>query len=182
MSHHVAFLRGINVGGKTLKMDALRKALQTVEYQNVSTVLASGNLVIANKETDQAKLRSEIETIIKDTFGLDVHVIVRSAAELQKLVDSEPFKGIKVTPQTRLYVTFLSQAPKSKLRLPYTSLDGNYIILKVNKGEVIGVMTLTPKSGSVDMMAVLEKEFGRDITTRNWNTILKVHSLLENEH
>lgn len=179
MNQYVAFLRGINVGGKTLKMDALRKALEEPGYQNVSTVLASGNVVFEHKETNQAKLRSEIKKIIKDTFGLDVYVIVRSAAEIQKLVRSEPFNGIKITPKTRLYVTFLSKASKSKLKLPHKSLNGDYIILKVNKGEVISVLTLTPKSGTVDAMAVLEKEFGKDITTRNWNTILKVHSVLE---
>ncbi len=179
MSQYVAFLRGINVGGKTIKMDALRKALETAGYKNIKTVLASGNVFFESKETDQDNLRSEIEKIIKDTFGLDVRVIVRRAAEIQKLVKSEPFKGIKVTPKTRLYVTFLSQKPKSKLKLPHKSLNGDYIILKVNKGEVIGVLTLTPNSGTVDAMAVLEKEFGGDITTRNWNTILKIHSLLE---
>lgn len=179
MKQSVAFLRGINVGGKTLKMDALRKALEEAGYQNVSTVLASGNVVFTNEENDQPKLRTEIEKIIKNTFGLDVHVIVRSGAEIQKLVKSGPFNGIRVTAKTRLYVTFLSQPSKSKLKLPHKSLNGDHVILKVSKSEVIGVMTLTPKNGSVDMMAVLEKEFGEEITTRNWNTILKVHSLLE---
>ncbi len=179
MAKYVALLRGINVGGKTIKMDALRKALEAAGYENVSTVLASGNVVFESKEADRAKLRFQIEQIIKDTFGLNVHVIVRSAREIQKLVKSEPFKGIKVTPKTRLYVSFLSQAPKSKLKLPYRSLSGDYVILQVNKGEVIGVLTLTPNSGTVDAMAVLEKEFGANIATRNWNTILKLHSLLE---
>jgi uncharacterized protein (DUF1697 family) len=178
VSQYAGFLRGINVGGKTLKMDALREALEAGGFENVSTVLASGNVVFENKEIDQAKLRSGIEKIIKDTFGLNVHVIVRNVTELQKLIKSEPFKGIKVTPKTRLYVTFLSQAPKSKLKLPHKSLNGDYIMLQVSKGEAIGVLTLTPHSGTVDAMAVLEKEFGKDITTRNWNTILKVHSLL----
>lgn len=179
MKQHVAFLRGINVGGKTLKMDALRKALEEAGYTNVHTVLASGNVVLEGVEADPAKVGNKIEKIIADDLGMDVHVIVRSAAQLQKLVKSGPFKGIKVTPKTRLYITFRSQAPKTKFKLPHKSLGGDYILLKVNKSEVVGVLTLTPKSGTVDLMAVLEKEFGKDITTRNWNTILKVRSLLE---
>lgn len=177
MNAYVAFLRGINVGGRTIKMDALRELLEDLGYANVRTVLASGNVVFETKNTNPAKLKNEIEKGIKEQFGFDVHIILRSAKELKTLVKQDPFKGVKVTPQTRLYITFLSQPAKSKLKVPHKSLAGDYEILAVTPGHIASVLTLG-KSGTVDAMAILSKEFGEQITTRNWNTIEKTHKLL----
>ncbi len=178
MAKYAAFPRGINVGGRTVKMDALREALETAGYENVKTLQAAGNVVFEARESDPPALRAKVEKTIKDKFGFNVHVIIRSAAEIRKLIRSAPFKGIKVKPQTRLYVTFRSEGTKSKLKLPYRALKGDYTILWVSKSEIISALTLTPKVGTVDAMAILEKEFGKEITTRNWNTILKLRPLL----
>jgi uncharacterized protein (DUF1697 family) len=175
---YAAFLRGINVGGRTIKMDKLCQVLQEQGFENVKTLLASGNVVFESKAGDSTA-RANIEQAIKDAFGFEVHVIVRSAREVLTLVKENPFKAVKMTPNTRLYVTFLSKPPKSKLKLPHTALGGDYKILNVTKGHVISVIALTPKSGTVNAMEILGKEFGIEITTRNWNTIQKVAKLLD---
>ncbi len=177
MAKYAAFLRGINVGGRTIKMDKLRQVLEEQSFDHVKTLLASGNLVLESKAGAPA-VRAKIELAIKDAFGFEVHVIVRSAQEVLDLVKENPFKGVKVTPKTRLYVTFLSNPPKTKLKPPYTSLGGDYQILEVTKGHVVSVLTLTPKSGTVKAMEILGKEFGAEVTTRNWNTIGKLAKLL----
>lgn len=179
MAKYAAFLRGINVGGRTIKMDKLRQVLEEQGFDQVKTLLASGNVVFESKAGAAAALRAKIEQAIKDAFGFEVHVIVRSGREILNLVKENPFRRVKVTPKTRLYVTFLSKLPKTNLKLPYTSLDGDYQILEVNKGLVISVLTLTPKSGTVNAMEILGKEFGSEITTRNWNTIQKFAKLLD---
>ena len=178
MAKYAAFLRGINVGGRTIKMDKLRYLLETKGFQKVHTLLASGNVVLESK-LGTAAMRAKIERAIKEAFGFEVHVIVRRAREILDLVKENPFKAVEVTPKTRLYVTFLSKPPKSKLKVPYTALGGNYKILKVAKGHVISVITLTPKSGTVNAMEILGKEFGDEITTRNWNTITKLAKLMD---
>jgi uncharacterized protein (DUF1697 family) len=177
LSRYVAFLRGVNVGGKTVKMDALRKVFESLGYTNVSTLLASGNVIFESKGSNEKKLKAEIEAAIKKTFAMDVHIIIRSEKELAALVKSDPFNGVIMKPQTRLYITFLSQAPDSKLKTPYKSIRGGYLIRKITDSHVVSI--LGPKVSSPDVMDFLDKEFGKEITTRNWNTILKISKVME---
>jgi uncharacterized protein (DUF1697 family) len=123
---------------------------------------------------DAGALGAEIAARLQQTFGYEIAVILRAGAQIQALVDSDPFAGIEVTPEMRLYVTFLSEKPRSTLEIPYVSEDGSFKILRVTEGEVFSVLQVTPQSRSVDAMAVLEKEFGKKVTTRNWNTVLKL--------
>jgi uncharacterized protein (DUF1697 family) len=170
----VAFLRGINVGGhKSVKMDDLKKAFESLGFKNVKTLLASGNVLFDTQQKSPA-LRKRIGEKLKQTFGHEVHVILRTIREIQELGDSNPFKKIRVTPQTRLYVTFLSEEPKSSLKIPYESPEKDFKIVRVSNSEVCSVVTLSPNRGTVEAMSILEKEFGRNVTTRNWNTVTKV--------
>ena len=155
-------------------MDALKKAFESLRFKNVRTLLASGNVLFETKTTNTGILKKAIEEKLKKTFGREIGVMVRSRAEIERLAQSEPFKGINVTPQTRLYVTFLFEKTKRTLTIPYTSADGNIRILSATAKEVCSVVTLTKESGTLDLMEILEKEFGKKVTTRNWNTILKV--------
>jgi uncharacterized protein (DUF1697 family) len=174
MTGYVAFLRGINVGGnKKVPMAQLKKVMEKLGYGNVKTLLASGNVLFDASGSD-ATVASKIEKTLASAFGFTIPVILRRKADLEKLAESDPFKGITVTPETRLYVTFLRDKPKSTLKIPYASPDGNYRILRVSGMEIISVLQLTDGSRTVDAMAVLEKEFGKDVTTRNWNTVEKV--------
>ena len=175
MANYVAFLRGINVGGhKPVPMLKLKKAFESLRFKNVLTLLASGNVVFEAPPASIAVLEKKIEEKLKKTFGLEILVLIRTMGELQLLSKSQPFKGIVVTPQTRLYVTFLSEKLKENLKIPYESPEKNLKILSVTGREVCSVLTLLPNSRTVDLMGVLEKKFGRKVTTRNWNTIVRV--------
>lgn len=94
--------------------------------------------------------------------------------ELQRLWKANPFNSVKVTPETRLYITFLVEKTKSTLKIPYESSDQNFKILYASASEVCSVLKLSDKFGTTDLMAILEKEFGRKVTTRSWNTIRKL--------
>lgn len=178
MTQYVALLRGINVGGRNIKMADLRAAFVSWGYQQVKSVLASGNVVFEAESTDPDTISAAIEAGIKETFGYDVHVLLRPAQAILDLVGEQPFRDIRVTKETRLYVTFLSDPPNHTLELPYTSPEGNYKILEVTPGHVLSVLTLQPGSGTTAAMEVLEELFGVGITTRNWNTILKLQGLI----
>ena len=181
MVNYAAFLRGINVGGhKPVPMQKLKKAFESLRFKNVRTLLASGNVVFEAPLTNTTTLEQKIEDKLKKTFGHEIGVLIRSMEELKRLSESQPFKGIDVTPQTRLYVTFLSEKSKSSLKIPYASPDKGFRILRVSAREVCSVLTLSPNSRSIDLMDVLEKEFGRKVTTRNWNTIVRILKTLEN--
>ena len=171
----VALLRGINVGGnKKVPMADLKKMLEKMEFTNVKTLLASGNVLFDSTETDMKTLRAHIETQLEKTFGFPVPTLIRTLDDLRTLKESEPFNNIRVFPETRLYITFLSEKSTSTLKTPYVSPDGNYKILRVSDTEVCSVLTVTKDHGTIDAMSILEKEFGRQITTRNWNTIEKM--------
>lgn len=175
----IAFLRGINVGGhKKVPMSDLKKALEKAGFKDVMTLLNSGNVVLESDETADA-VRKISEEAIRKKFGFDVAVIIRTANELQELADSDPFGGIKLTPETRQYVSFLSAPTKSTLKIPYTSKDMTFKILKVDGLNIFSVMLpyKTLQTKTVDAMAFLEKEFGKGITTRNWNTVEKLLKL-----
>jgi uncharacterized protein (DUF1697 family) len=175
-THSVAvFLRGINLGPhKRVEMGALRSALETAGYQNVRTFLASGNVLLDAVEEDLAVLKKQVEQLLEATFGFKVDTIIRSARQLGELLQADPFKNIPITPQTRLYITFLSEPPKSSLKIPYQSPEKDILIIRVSETEVCSVVELNPPRGTPEAMKIIEKEFGSKTTTRNWNTIIKM--------
>ena len=178
MARYVAFLRGINVGGNALiKMADLAKAFASLGFTNVRTVLASGNVVFEASDTKAASA-PVIEGKLEKAFGKKVGVILRSAEEMQRMLKTDPFKGIAVTPETRRYVTFLSAPPASKLKLPYRSPEEDFRILRLSGGALFSVLQLSPARGTTGYMSILEKAYGKAITTRNWNTVGKIGKLL----
>ena len=175
MVKYAAFLWGINVGGKKpVPMQKLKTAFDSMQFKNVHTLLASGNVLFEAPPIDAIALEYKIEQKLKETFGQDIGVLIRTMEELEHLSNSRPFKGIDVTPETRLYITFFSEKPKGSLKIPFASPDKSYKILHVSGREVCSVLVLSSNSRTVDLMKVLEKEFGSKITTRNWNTIVRL--------
>ena len=173
---YVAFLRGINVGGhKSVKMADLRTAFEAMGFRNVRTVLASGNVVFeASPPASSEEAAARIAEGLEQTFGYPVSVTVRTRGDLRRLVDSDPFNGVTRTPDTRLYITFLSQPAKSRPDFAYESPRGGLTIRRISPGEVAGMVILSPGHGTTELMALLDKEFGAAITTRSWDTIEKV--------
>lgn len=171
MSKYAAFLRGINVGGVTVKMDKLKQAFEGLGFTNVKTLLASGNVLFTAPSASESVLVNKIEKKLESAFGREIGVLVRQIEALQRLAAADPFAGIKITPQTRLFVTFLSEKKQSRLKIPYETPDKNCRIIRANDREVCSVLTLYR---TVDLMSMLEKEFGRKITTRNWNTVERI--------
>ncbi|OGD21240.1 MAG: hypothetical protein A2W03_10635 [Candidatus Aminicenantes bacterium RBG_16_63_16] len=174
--HYCAFLRGINVGGHALiKMEELKKAFVNMGFENVRTLLASGNVVFETLQSDKEMLTERIETELKNLFKKNINISLRSVDSLKALRSADPFRGIKVTPDIRLYVTFLSGKAKPRtITIPFAPARGEFRILRVAPREVFSVVDLSKGKGTTEAMNILEKEFGSDVTTRNWNTILKI--------
>lgn len=175
MVRQVAFLRGINVGGhKPVQMVALKKIFESLGFENVQTFLASGNVLFEAQPASKSILTKKIEEKLRNMLGHEIDVLIRTIAELRQLDKMNPFKGITITPQTRLYVTFLSKKPNSNLKFSYESVNKNFKIVCITRSEVCSVLVLKPNSQTTDLMSILEKEFGRKITTRNWNTVTRI--------
>jgi uncharacterized protein (DUF1697 family) len=178
MHTYIALLRGINVGGnKKVPMADLKKALEKAGYENVKTLLNSGNVVLDAAEKKPDAVRKDLEALLEKTFKFPVPVLVRTFEELVKLEDAEPFKGVKITDDTLLYVTFLTGGAKGTLKVPYVSENKALHILSASKTEVFWTLTRMAHVKSTDAMLVVEKEWGKGVTTRNWNTVQKLLAL-----
>jgi uncharacterized protein (DUF1697 family) len=174
MTRYTAFLRGINVGGHvTVPMADLKKAFEEMGFEKVKTLLNSGNVVF-EADADAADLGKQIEERLARAFNRRIGVLLRGVDELKDLADRKPFKGIEVTKQTRLYVTFLPERPRGSPALKVESPGPGFDVLRVSHREICSVLTLDEGGDTVKLMASLEKQAGKDITTRNWNTIERV--------
>ncbi len=173
---YVAFHRGINIGGhKKVPMAELRELYESLEFENVKTILNSGNVVFGAVKKTELSIVKEIEDAFQKKFGFESRTMIRAMTNLKKLVDTDPFRSVSVDKDVRLYVTFLREKQRSHLKLPYRAPGSDLLILQITDREVCSALTLKT-SRSVDAMAFLEKEFGKDVTTRSWNTILKIVS------
>ena len=175
MNKYTAFLRGINVGGnKLIKMDDLKKAFESAGFKNIKTILASGNVIFESGKKSAEVISKTIEEMLHKTFSHKISVIVRSIEDLQKLSEVDPFKYIEVTKDTRLYVSFVNGMPELKLKLPYESDDKCLRILGIKQNTVCSVIIVSPQSNTIDLMNFLDKELGKNVTTRNWNTVMRI--------
>jgi len=91
MPQFVALLGSINVGGNRLKMAELKAALEDEGFANVATVVASGNVLFDHDKAADAKLEKQIARVVKDRFGIDSFVTVRSKDELRSAIADNPF-------------------------------------------------------------------------------------------
>jgi uncharacterized protein (DUF1697 family) len=190
---YVAFLLGINLGMRSVKMADLKALLEKLGYTDVRTILASGNVRFSAGKTSPEALVKKLEAALEKKFGFKIGVIVRTVAELEKMRKANPFKSIKVTSKTRRYVTFLAlRQAQGKQEKPKCITD-EYAVLKVTPGEVYSWLELNPKMlpsverssteasrpnvQTPDVMKLLGKSYGKKITTRSWNTIQKVLAL-----
>ncbi|HSL46091.1 MAG TPA: DUF1697 domain-containing protein [Anaerolineales bacterium] len=170
MVTYVAFLRGTNSGkNPMLKMDVLKKAFEKLGFQNVRTVISSGNVIFETERTDVRALERTIEKALPKAIGFESATIVYKLADLQKLEKLNVFKDIEATRETRQFVTFVKEAPKSSPKL-----DGEgFTILKKSGRALLSVIELSGLR-TPDMMKVLDQEFGRTNTTRTWKTIQRI--------
>jgi len=170
---YVAFLRGINVGGRSVvKMEDLRKTLESMGFKGVKTVMASGNVRFRAEEKDVAALSMHLARGLKEAFGRDIFVIVRPLDDIRELVARRPFQAVKDAPGARLFVTFFSGSADNCAFFP-AGEDG-YRILSVADGAICSVLYEKPGIGAVELMGAIEKAFGQKVTTRSWSTIEKL--------
>jgi uncharacterized protein (DUF1697 family) len=173
-ARYIALLRGINVGGHhKIPMPELRKVLEKLGFHSIVTLMNSGNVIFSTASEARGKISDDIENQLLQTFGFPVPVILVSADEIKPLVVSDPFKEVVVTSDIRLYVSFLKKKPAAEPNLPMVSPDGSFSVLSIRDSIIISVLDLSVLP-TVKGMEMLEQIFGKDLTTRNWNTIIKI--------
>ncbi len=165
---YAAFLRGVSP--MNLKMPALTRCLEQAGFSDVKTVLASGNVLFGARTSSETAIERKLEKAMQAALGRSFLSIVRSVDALRELLEADPYAAFRLPAAAKRVVTFLHQAPKSKLKLPI-ELDGARI-LRVAGHEVFSAYVPSPR-GPV-FMTLIEKTFGRELTTRTWDTVKKV--------
>lgn len=107
MTAYVALLRGINLGKRQLKMDALKRIAEELGLESPQTYIASGNLLFASDQNEQA-LKAKLEKALGGHMGSAVPVMIRTAQEMSAVVEANPFAG---EPGNKVVAIFLDQAP-----------------------------------------------------------------------
>jgi uncharacterized protein (DUF1697 family) len=165
---YAAFLRGVSP--MNAKMPELKRAFEAAGFTDVKTVLSSGNVVFSARATSIAVLESKAEAAMTKHLDRSFLTIIRPVDALHALLASDPYRAFGLTPKAKRVVTFLRALPMAKLKLPIES-DGAGIFA-VAGNEVLSAYVPGPR-GPV-FMRLIEKAYGKDVTTRTWDTIIKV--------
>jgi uncharacterized protein (DUF1697 family) len=174
MNTAISMLRGINVGGqKKVPMEELKKCYESLGFENIRTYIQSGNVVFDYQGTDTPVLAERLERGIRDTFGFDVTVVIRTSGEMLKVIRAFPFTSEE---EAFAHVTFLSKAPS------------NFPAEEVEKARGIGekcvpaereVYLYCPNGYGRTKLSnsLFERKLRVEATTRNWRTVGALYAL-----
>jgi uncharacterized protein (DUF1697 family) len=168
MPRYAAFLRGVSP--TNARMPELKQAFESAGFREVRTVLSSGNVVFDTRSAPAASIQRAAEAAMKQRLGQSFLTIVRSLDALHEVLASDPYRGFRVAPAAKRIVTFFRQEPRAGVTLP-VELDGARL-LAIQGGELFSAYLPTPR-GPV-FMSLIEKTFGKEVTTRTWDTVAKV--------
>ncbi|MFQ3858084.1 DUF1697 domain-containing protein [Leptospira kirschneri] len=177
MKTYIALLRGINVSGqKKILMKDLSSIFESLGFMNVKTYIQSGNVLFQDKSKNVKELIALIEKKIREVFGFEVIVFIRSKEEFKAIIQSNPFSK---KDSNRIYVSFLNE---SKKNLDLTEIE----TVKI-KGEELVIQNkeiyfFSPKGYGVSKLSnnFLEKKLNVSATTRNWKTVITLSELTDN--
>lgn len=173
MTRYAALLRGINVGtAKRIAMADLRDLCEQLGFDDVSTLLNSGNVILESRGS-AATVGKKITAGIADRFGIDVQVVVRTGEQLQKVIEHDPYSDI-ADPLKYYSVTFLAE-PLAAKDLPDPSgfapeqfeMHGQEIYFWLPAGQIESRL----------MKVMLATKLPVVATNRNWNTVSKLAAL-----
>ena len=174
MATHVALLRGINLGSRNrIPMARLREVLAEAGYADCATHLQSGNVIVRSGDS-AAKIGRSIEAAIETEWGFDVPVIMRTRAQLAKVVEADPFAGVADDP-ARYVVMFMPGKPGPGA---LQSIDA--AAFEPERFELIGrelYAWLPEGQHDSKLMKAFAKANGLTGTVRNWRTVTKLLEL-----
>ncbi|MDD9272152.1 DUF1697 domain-containing protein [Paenibacillus sp. GCM10023248] len=180
MKIYIAFIRGINVGGKNIiKMADLRKALEQTGLQRVQTYIQSGNVLFASAE-DEDQLRKKIEDTINAAFHIPAAVMLRTADELRTSFANCPFSESEIaeaeslSDAESLYIAFMPDEPSSASLAKLEAYRTDNDQFRVQGRELV---LLYRHSVLKSKLANNLTKLDVPVTVRNWRTLTKLVAL-----
>ena len=177
MARHIALLRGINLGAsRRVEMGRLRAALEARGYEDVRTLLQSGNVLVTSSYSPR-RLATELQRAISDDLGIDVDVVVRTRNELADVIERNPLGAVATDPK-RHQVTFLDRkAPASVAReLGAGDFAPEQVVVSGRE-----IYAWHPEGVQRSKLARLLSDRKLGGTARNWNTVTKLLALADED-
>mgnify|MGYP000878565596 FL=1 len=179
MPRVIALLRAINVGGHTVKMDALRGHFTDLGLANVATHIASGN-VLFDAQTADAALEGRIEAHLRAALGYEVATFLRTDAEIAAIAAHQPFDAAETVAAFALMVAFLKVPPgaaETARLLAYRRASDDFIV----HGREVYWLRRAQLSETNFSGATLERALSAPATIRNITTARKLAAIVKNE-
>jgi uncharacterized protein (DUF1697 family) len=171
---YIALLRGVNVGrAKRIAMADLRKLVEDLGYTGVRSLLNSGNIVF-DAVVPPVDAAQEIEAAMALHLGVSARVFVFASDEVAEIVDDNPLLHV-ATDHARLFVFLLAGEPQRALAADLCGQDWAPESMAPGRHAVY----VWCPQGLLDSAAAaaLGKRLGDGATSRNWNTMIKLHGL-----
>jgi uncharacterized protein (DUF1697 family) len=178
MAAVISMLRGINLGKRRVKMEALRELYESLDLEEPQTYIQSGNVVFQTKERDLVRLAGRVESAIERKFGFHSDVIMRTAAELREVIARNPFAAREDVEPGKLLVTFLASDPGQAARDKVLGIQAEPEELRIDGREVYIYFPNGMARPKLSMPAV-ERALKVAGTGRNWNSVLKLLAMAE---
>jgi uncharacterized protein (DUF1697 family) len=172
LAKYVALLRGINVGGRIVKMDELRRAFEAMGFSNVETFIASGNVIFDAAERNAEALEAVVEAGLERTFGYPVMTFLRTPEEMTAAARLAPFGGEDLT-GANVYVNFAKAPPDRAARAKVLALATELDAFAVNGREIYWLRRKV-KERLGEPFPPLERALGVKTTNRNLTTVTKL--------
>ncbi|HYI14175.1 MAG TPA: DUF1697 domain-containing protein [Thermomicrobiales bacterium] len=170
---YVAFLRAINVGGHTVKMDRLRALFEELGLSNVETFIASGNVIFETSE-DEARLQAQISDHLHTSLGYQAEAFLRSTSELAQIAAHQPFPESEYTENgATLHIAFMSAPATDAAERAIMALRSPKDDFHINGRELYWLIR-GKTSESMLKGPELGKALGSPTTVRNSNTIRRL--------
>ena len=170
-TQYIAFLRAVNVGGRIVKMTELKKMFESAGLADVSTFIASGNVIFSSSKP-AAKLERHIETALKRSLGYAVATMLRSAADVAAVATYEAYPP-RVLGDASLYVGFIQTAPPAAAVKAVLALQTDTDQLRVHGREIYWLARNNIAESTISM-AKMEKALQTPVTFRNVNTVRRL--------
>lgn len=156
-----------------MRNENLRGVCADLGFRNVATVISSGNIVFEAGATDTAELESTLETAWEEQLGFASTTIIRARAELESLIELAPFGELEHGPASYLLVTFCKNPVQVDLEMPHRVDRGAFRLVGTTERELFTVTDTTSRS-ALDVMSWVEREFGKEVTSRTWKTVERI--------
>jgi uncharacterized protein (DUF1697 family) len=177
MPIQIVLLRGINLASKRrVAMGALRELLEDAGYEDVRTYLQSGNVVLSSPLSPR-RLETALERLLKKHFGLEMRVLVRTRAELKKVVERDPLGDVAEN-GSRYLVSFLSKRLPARVARELGGADIAPEQVVVSGREIYGWHPAGVQRSKLAKL-LADERLGVTATTRNWNTVRKLLELAD---